>query len=143
MSTRSIGIKLITTAAVALFIILASVMAGQTVEWKPTKPIEFVAPFAPGGGSDVLARSIVSVIDAEKLSPVPLLVVNRAGGSGLVGTSSVVQQRGNPHTLLTFISGQASAPLVAGREPYLSRSHHARPPCDRRKFDRCQGRCPF
>ncbi len=114
MNTRSIGIKLICTAAVALFIILASGMAGQAAEWKPTKPIEFVAPFAPGGGSDVLARSIVSVIDADKLSPVPLLVVNRAGGSGLVGTTAVVQQRGNPHTLLTFISGQASAPLVAG-----------------------------
>jgi putative tricarboxylic transport membrane protein len=99
---------------VVLLVILASVIGGQAAEWKPSKPIEFVAPYAPGGGSDVLARSIASVIDAEKLSPVPLLVVNRAGGNGLVGTTAVAQQRGNPLTLLTFISGQASAPLVAG-----------------------------
>jgi putative tricarboxylic transport membrane protein len=114
MRTRSIRNQLFHMTGGVLFIILASVMVGQAAEWKPTKPIEFVAPYAPGGGSDVLARSIVSVIDAEKLSPVPLLVVNRAGGNGLVGTTAVAQQRGNPLTLLTFISGQASAPLVAG-----------------------------
>jgi len=87
----------------------------EAAEWKPTKPIEFVAPFAPGGGSDVLARSIASIIEGEKLCPVPLLVVNKAGGSGLVGTTSAVQQKGNPHVLLTFIPGQAQAALVAGK----------------------------
>jgi putative tricarboxylic transport membrane protein len=114
MRTRLIGNKLFQMTVVVLLVILASVIGGQAAEWKPSKPIEFVAPYAPGGGSDVLARSIASVIDAEKLSPVPLLVVNRAGGNGLVGTTAVAQQRGNPLTLLTFISGQASAPLVAG-----------------------------
>jgi putative tricarboxylic transport membrane protein len=98
-----------------LILVLASVMSGQAAEWKPTKAIEFVAPFAPGGGSDVLARSIASIIEGEKLCPQPLIVTNRAGGSGLVGTTSVVQQRGNPHVLLTFIPGQAQAALVAGK----------------------------
>jgi len=99
-------------ALLAVLALAAEALAAG--EWKPSKPIEFVAPYAPGGGSDVLARSIVSAIDAEKLSPVPLMVVNRPGGSGLVGTTAVAQQRGNPFTLLTFISGQASAPLVTG-----------------------------
>ncbi len=114
MKTRLIGNKSFQMTVVVLLVILASTIGGQAAEWKPSKPIEFVAPYAPGGGSDVLARSIASVIDAEKLSPVPLLVVNRAGGNGLVGTTAVAQQRGNPLTLLTFISGQTSAPLVAG-----------------------------
>jgi len=96
-------------------VLLAFVVGTQAAEWKPTKPIEFVAPFAPGGGSDVLARSIASIIESEKLCPQPLIVTNRAGGSGLVGTTSVVQQRGNPHVLLTFIPGQAQAALVAGK----------------------------
>ena len=74
-----------------------------------------MAPFAPGGGSDVLARSIASIIEGEKLCPVPLLVVNKAGGSGLVGTTAVAQQKGDPHVLLTFIPGQAQAALVAGK----------------------------
>ena len=114
MRTNAIEFKWFRVAVVVLMAVLALVVGAQAAEWKPTKPIEFVAPYAPGGGSDVLARSIASVIDAEKLSPVPLLVVNRAGGNGLVGTTAVAQQRGNPLTLLTFISGQASAPLVAG-----------------------------
>jgi putative tricarboxylic transport membrane protein len=100
---------------IVMLALLSPVIGTQAAEWKPTKPIEFVAPFAPGGGSDVLARSIASIIEGQKLCPQPLLVVNRAGGSGLVGTTSVVQQKGNPHVLVTFIPGQAQAALVAGK----------------------------
>jgi putative tricarboxylic transport membrane protein len=101
--------------AVVFLTILVFVIGVQAADWKPTKPIEFVAPFAPGGGSDVLARSIASIIEGEKLCPVPLLVANKAGGSGLVGTTAVAQQKGDPHVLLTFIPGQAQAALVAGK----------------------------
>jgi putative tricarboxylic transport membrane protein len=115
MKMNSVERRSLKRVVFVLLAVLAGVAEAQAAgEWKPSKPIEFVAPYAPGGGSDVLARSIVSVIDGEKLSPVPLMVVNRPGGSGLVGTTGVAQQRGNPYTLLTFISGQASAPLVTG-----------------------------
>ena len=115
MRGRSMRKNLFTTVfAMALLVIVLGVSI-EAAEWKPTKPIEFVAPFAPGGGSDVLARSIASIIEGEKLCPVPLLVVNKAGGSGLVGTTAVVQQKGNPLTLVTFIPGQAQAALVAGK----------------------------
>ena len=100
---------------IVMFVVLFPVLGTQAADWKPTKPIEFVAPFAPGGGSDVLARSIASIIEGEKLCPVPLLVANKAGGSGLVGTTAVAQQKGDPHVLLTFIPGQAQAALVAGK----------------------------
>ena len=100
---------------IVMFLVLFPVLGTQAADWKPTKPIEFVAPFAPGGGSDVLARSIASIIEGEKLCPVPLLVANKAGGSGLVGTTAVAQQKGDPHVLLTFIPGQAQAALVAGK----------------------------
>jgi len=107
--------NLFQVAAVVFITILAFVIGAQAADWKPTKPIEFVAPFAPGGGSDVLARSIASIIEGEKLCPVPLLVANKAGGSGLIGTTAVAQQKGDPHVLLTFIPGQAQAALVAGK----------------------------
>jgi len=63
----------------------------------------------------VLARSIESFIKAGKLSPVPLIISNQAGGSGTVGMTSVAQSRGNVHMLMTFISGQVTAPMVAGK----------------------------
>ena len=107
--------KLFQVTAMVFLMILVFVSGARAADWKPSKPIEFVAPFAPGGGSDVLARSIASIIEGAKLCPQPLIVVNRAGGSGLVGTTSVVQQKGNLHVLLTFIPGQAQAALVAGK----------------------------
>ncbi len=115
MKTKLVGFKVFFVVAVILVAALTPFVGGYAAEWKPTKPIEFVAPYAPGGGSDVLARSIVSIIEGEKLCPVPILVVNKAGGNGLVGTTAVAQQRGNPLTLLTFIPGQAQAALVAGK----------------------------
>lgn len=108
--------KLFQVTAMVFLMILVFVSVARAADWKPSKPIEFVAPFAPGGGSDVLARSIASIIEGEKLSPVPLLVVNKSGGSGLVGTTAVAhQQKGDPHVLLTYIPGQAQAALVAGK----------------------------
>jgi len=114
MKGRTMRKNLIATVFVMVLLIIFGISI-EAAEWKPTKPIEFVAPFAPGGGSDVLARSIASIIEGEKLCPVPLLVVNKAGGSGLVGTTAVVQQKGNPLTLVTYIPGQAQAAMVAGK----------------------------
>ena len=87
----------------------------QAAEFKPTKPITIVAPFAPGGGSDVFARSIDTAIKSEKLSPERFLVVNQPGGSGTIGQTKVAQEPGNEHLLLTFISGQITAPMVVGK----------------------------
>jgi len=98
-----------------MFGLLLLSVSVQAAEWKPTKPVQFIVPYAPGGGSDVLGRSIANVIDVEKLCPSPLMVTNQAGGSGLVGTTTVAQSKGNTHMLLTYISGQVAAPLAAGK----------------------------
>ncbi len=115
MRTRLIGNKLFHITGVVLFFILASTIAGQAAEWKPSKPIQFIVPYAPGGGSDVLARTIASVISGEKLLPVPLIVVNQGGGSGTIGMTTVAQSPGNTHMIMTFISGQVTSPMVAGK----------------------------
>ncbi len=107
---RAFGVALVIAVA-----ILAGGLAGEAADWKPTKPIQFIVPYAPGGGSDVLARSIDSVIKGEKLSPTQLLVVNQPGGSGTIGTNTVAQSKGNEHMLLTFISGQVAAPIAVGK----------------------------
>jgi putative tricarboxylic transport membrane protein len=107
--------KLLRVVVLVLLTMLALGVGAQAAEWKPSKPIQFVVPYAPGGGSDVLARSIENVIKTEKLCPVPLIVVNQAGGSGTIGMTTVAQSPGNVHMLMTFISGQVTAPLVAGK----------------------------
>jgi len=84
--------------------------------WTPSKPVEFVVQAGPGGGSDVLARTMASIIEAEKLSPVPFVIVNKPGGGSVVGTTYVAQQKGNPHVLATYHSGNLVAPISAGVE---------------------------
>lgn len=54
-------------------------------DWKPTKPIELIAPAGPGGGWDLLARSMQKALTEEKLVDQPVLVTNKPGGGGATG----------------------------------------------------------
>jgi tripartite-type tricarboxylate transporter receptor subunit TctC len=47
--------------------------------WQPTRPVQLVVGFAPGGGGDLIARAIAQAV--TPLYPQPLLVLNRASGA--------------------------------------------------------------
>lgn len=83
----------------------------------PVRPIEFVVPFAAGGGSDLLARAIAKAMADERLLPVPLTVTNRPGGSGAVGWAYVLSKRGDPYFLATVSGSFWTTPLV-GLAPF-------------------------
>ena len=51
--------------------------------WQPSRPVQYIIPWAAGGGSDIIARQVVAVIDAEKLAPVPFVVENKVGGNAM------------------------------------------------------------
>ncbi len=82
----------------------------------PARAVEVVVPFAPGGGTDNLMRTIVGIIDENKWSPAPINVVNRAGGSGVVGYTYLINKKGDSHVVAgaapTIVSGK-----VEGRLP--------------------------
>src|SRR6186997_178286 len=65
----------------------------------PSKTVEVVVPYAPGGGTDNLMRTITGIIDENKWSPVPLNVNNRAGGSGAIGYNYLINKKGDPHVI--------------------------------------------
>jgi putative tricarboxylic transport membrane protein len=65
----------------------------------PSKNIEVVVPFAPGGGTDNLMRTITGIMDENKWSPVALNVNNRTGGSGTVGYSYLINKKGDSHVV--------------------------------------------
>jgi putative tricarboxylic transport membrane protein len=65
----------------------------------PSKTIEVVVPYAPGGGTDNLMRTITGIIDENKWSPQPLNVVNRAGGSGAIGFNYLINKKGDAHVI--------------------------------------------
>ncbi|WP_175410510.1 tripartite tricarboxylate transporter substrate binding protein [Streptomyces sp. TRM64462] len=68
-------------------------------DWKPSKPIEYVAPAGTGGGWDTLARTSARVLDEANLIDKPLRVVNKPGGGGAIGWSYISQHPGDPHKL--------------------------------------------
>ena len=80
----------------SLALLLASAGAAAAQAKYPTQNIEVVVPFAPGGGTDNLMRTIVGIIDENKWSPVAINVNNRAGGSGAIGYTLPDQQEGRP-----------------------------------------------
>ena len=79
--------------------------AGAWGQGYPTRPIEIVVPYAPGGGTDIMVRQIVKVMEEQKLSPVPITVNNRTGGSGVVGKSYAINRPPDGYTLVAVDAG--------------------------------------
>ena len=72
----------------------------------PTKPITFVVPYPPGGPTDLMARLIAQPL--SKRLNVPVVVENRAGASGNIGTGQVVKAKPDGYTILLAASGNLS-----------------------------------
>lgn len=71
----------------------------------PSKPIEFVVHTAPGGGTDLFARSISEFMAREKVFSQPFVVSNKPGGSGAIAFTYVKNKRGDGHVVLTMATG--------------------------------------
>jgi tripartite-type tricarboxylate transporter receptor subunit TctC len=82
--------------------------------WEPTKPVEFVVPAGTGGGADQMARIISPLVEKYKLSPRPLVVVNKPGGAGAEGFTHVKAKEGDAHTIIITLSNLFTTPLHTG-----------------------------
>jgi tripartite-type tricarboxylate transporter receptor subunit TctC len=98
---------------IGLLLSLSGTAIAQTY---PAKPIRFVVPFPPGGGNDLLAR-ITAAKMTESLGQ-PIVIENRAGASGQVGTQYVAGQPPDGYTIITA-GTQLTVRQGAGKEaPY-------------------------
>jgi tripartite-type tricarboxylate transporter receptor subunit TctC len=64
----------------------------------PTKPIEVIVGYPPGGGTDMIARAVVDV--AHKYLGQPMVVINKAGATGTIGAQFVAAAKPDGYTLL-------------------------------------------
>jgi len=108
-SIRSARITIVALAILQFFISQSAAFA-----WEPTKPIEFVIPAGTGGGADQMARLIAGIADKNKLSPRPLLAVNKSGGAGAEGFLYVKEKKGDPHVIVITLSNLFTTPLHTG-----------------------------
>lgn len=79
-----------------------AVMAGPVMaqEWTPNRPVTMIIPWAAGGGTDILLRALAP--DMEGPLGQPVNVVNRTGGSGLVGHSAMASSAPDGYTIGTI-----------------------------------------
>ncbi len=82
----------------------------------PTRPIEFVIPFAPGGGSGITAEVINKAVVDGKLSPQPLNITYKPGGGGAIGWAYLAGRKGDGHTIATSTLSFVTGPLL-GQSP--------------------------
>ena len=102
--------RLLTLAAFAL------ALAAPAHAW-PDKPITLVVPFPPGGSTDTLARSIGA--EMQKKLGQTVIVDNKAGATGTIGTAQVVRAAPDGYTVLVSSLGPfVIAPYLIKNVPY-------------------------
>jgi len=96
----------------------AALLCGNAVAQQyPSKPIRMIVPFAPGGNVDITARIVAPGL--TQLLGHPVVVENRAGAGGVIGTDAVVKSAPDGYTLLMASSSvMTNGPALYPKLPY-------------------------
>ncbi|TMJ31467.1 MAG: tripartite tricarboxylate transporter substrate binding protein [Alphaproteobacteria bacterium] len=108
--------SLLTVRSLLTAVFAAFAIASPAAAEYPDKPIRIMAPYAPGGNIDVTARII-----ADKLKDVlgvTVLVENKAGASGMIGSDVVARAAPDGYTLLLSANSLVVVPAIYGNAPY-------------------------
>jgi tripartite-type tricarboxylate transporter receptor subunit TctC len=94
-------------AASVVLLLLASTVSAQEY---PSKPVRLIVPLTPGSGADIAGRIVAKHLgDAWKQ---PVLVENRPGAGGQIGTQAVVKSDADGYTLLVQSASHAANPAI-------------------------------
>jgi tripartite-type tricarboxylate transporter receptor subunit TctC len=102
--------------AFGLIAAAAVLSTGAAVAAYPDKPIKVVVPFTPGGGTDIVARSL-GVAMAKEIGQ-PVIIENKPGAGTIIGTDAVAKSRPDGYTLLVATFAHAVNPSMQAKLPY-------------------------
>lgn len=90
-------------------------LAGQAMAQGdyPSEQLEWTIAFGPGGGNDIMSRTIVDILQKHDLYPHEIVVENRAGGSGAVGWGYLYSKAGSGYDISTTSGSFITTPLQA------------------------------
>jgi tripartite-type tricarboxylate transporter receptor subunit TctC len=106
----------LTIFSVATTLLLSAANA-QTSTY-PDKPVRIVVPFPPGGAADIFARLIGQKYSELWGGKQTVIIDNRAGASGIIGTDSTAKSTADGYTLLMVTIGHAVNPFMFSKLPY-------------------------
>lgn len=103
----------------SMVVLLGMAVAGPLLAQQgkfPDRPLRLVAPFPPGGTVDVVGRLVAPIVTTAIGQQV--VVENRVGASGIIGTSHVAQSKPDGYTLLINTTPLVTNTLMFGKVPY-------------------------
>jgi tripartite-type tricarboxylate transporter receptor subunit TctC len=112
-------VRIVLAVLLVLSPLAADVAAQQSY---PTRPITLVSPYPPGGAADLTGRPLAPAL--ERALKQPVVVVNRVGAGGAVGTQFVSTAPADGYTLMITVFSISTIPeadRVAGRKPRFTR----------------------
>ena len=95
---------------------LAIVFGAAAQNGYPDKPIKFVVPYPPGGGTDVIARIVQGKF--QQLLGQPIVIDNRGGGGGSLGTDIAAKSLPDGYTVLFTLSSHTINPAIYPKLPF-------------------------
>ena len=109
MRTRFLVLSAATMASA-----MSSIALAQD-KW-PSKPIEIIYPYPPGNDMDVVTRLLAEGM--SKRLGVPVQVINKPGGGGVVGFAEMTRAKPDGYTIGTWTPGPGISQIIAGNTPY-------------------------
>jgi putative tricarboxylic transport membrane protein len=103
----------------ALVVVAAALTAcgqnggGTSAENYPSRNLDWTIAFGPGGGNDIMSRTIVDVLEKKNLYPRDIAVQNLEGGSGAKGWGKLFSSAGDPYAISTTSGSFITTPLQA------------------------------
>lgn len=112
-SASSRAVRAAVVAVTLAFPVLSA--SAETPVW-PSKPLKIIVAFGAGGGSDLATRQLQQPL-AEVLG-VPVIVENKGGSGGILGTEAMVRSPPDGHTIGMIVSSHASNPALHKSMPF-------------------------
>jgi tripartite-type tricarboxylate transporter receptor subunit TctC len=99
-----------------LAVVLAAFASAALAQAFPSKPVRIVVAFTPGSSTDIIGRAVAAKL--QEIWGQPVVVENRAGAGGSVGSASVLREPADGYTLLANSSAHVANPSIYAQLPY-------------------------